>query len=270
MTTPYPIERTSTRGITRQILRIGAVLPLSMVVFAFMVTGGCRYQQPTNLQSPWLPRQQVWAIAPMANESGVSQVDRLAVTDALVLEVASIDGVDVLPLNRTLEAMLSLDIGLDGIPTRAEYDALRSVLGADAILVGTIIAYDPYRPLRLGASLQLIESGGSAQQVALDARSLTMAMGRGGAATGAVAPAPPPRMLQASGIYDADNHGVLLSLEGYAGSRSTHNLAGTDVGLYLLDMDVYAEFVFHELLQKLLRQVPGHHPADSAVVSAGS
>ena len=267
MSSLFPSECTSRRDLSRQFLRIGVALPLVSVFLALFVSGGCRYQPPQVLKSPWLPRQQVWAVAPLANESGVSQVDRLAITDALILEVASIQGVDVLPLNRTLEAMLSLEIGLDGIPTRVEYEALLSVLGADGILVGTVIAFDPYRPLRLGASIQLIEPRAS-REMAVDSRSLTMALGNGVSRTASDLQSLPP--LQASGIFDADNHGVLIALEQYAGSRSTHDLAGTDVGLYLLDMDVYAEFVFHELLLRLLRQAPGADPADSAVATAGS
>ena len=216
------------------------------VVVCVVLAGGCRYQKPTNLSSPWLPRQQVWAVAPLANESGVSTVDRLAVTDALVLEASSIEGVDVLPLNRTLETMLALEIGLDGIPTLEEYQILLETLGADAILVGTVIAFDPYQPLRLGASIQLIQPDQASRQSA-DPRSLSMTLG--GHAP-AAQPAPSP-LLQASGIYDAENHGVLMALEQYAAGRSTHELARSGVGLYLLDMDEYSEFVFHQLLARL-------------------
>jgi hypothetical protein len=217
----------------------------------------------TRSRSCWNPR----GIAPLANESGVSAVDRLSLTDALLLEVASISGIDVLPLNRTLEAMLALDIGLDGIPTRTEYEALCSVLGADGILVGSVIAFDPYRPLRLGASIQLITSSGT-PALAFDSRSLTMSLGDGTPHVSAQEHSGP--LLQASGIFDADNHGVLIGLERYAGRRSTHDLARSDAGLYMLDMDLYAEFVFHELLLRLLRVVPDPQPAESAVAAKDS
>ena len=110
--------------VFRQILRHKAIIRLLIGCGLVLVASGCAKPRPVSLTSPWMPRQQVWAIAPLANESGVSHVDRLAMTDGLVLEVASIKGVDVLPLNRTLETMLSLNIGLDGIPNEAEYLSL--------------------------------------------------------------------------------------------------------------------------------------------------
>lgn len=243
----------------RQFLRFPTVPFLFGVVFVALM-GGCRYQKPVDLNSPWLPRQQVWAVAPLANESGVSAVDRLAVSDALVLETASIDGVDVLPLNRTLEAMTALQIGLNGIPTNEEFQVLIQELGVDAILVGTVIAYDPYQPLRFGASIQLIEASGRVSQ-AFDPRSLTMAVSERGVQTGLAGPSP---LVQASGIFDAENHGVLMSLERYAAGRSTHELARSGVGLYLLDMDEFSEFVFHELLDRLLSQAQAHLGSDPA------
>jgi len=243
----------------RQFLRFPTVPFLFGVVFVALM-GGCRYQKPVDLNSPWLPRQQVWAVAPLANESGVSAVDRLAVSDALVLETASIDGVDVLPLNRTLEAMTALQIGLNGIPTNEEFQVLIQELGVDAILVGTVIAYDPYQPLRFGASIQLIEASGRVSQ-AFDPRSLTMAVSERGVQTGLSGPSP---LVQASGIFDAENHGVLMSLERYAAGRSTHELARSGVGLYLLDMDEFSEFVFHELLDRLLSQAQAHLGSDPA------
>ncbi len=231
----------------RQFLRLPMVPLLAGVLFVAL-SGGCRYQAPTGLNSPWLPRQQVWAVAPLANESGVSSVDRLAITDSLILETASIEGVDVLPLNRTLDAMLALQIGLDGIPTVEEYQVLLQTIGADAIIVGTVIAYDPYQPLRLGASIQLIQSP-SANQTAFDPRALTLSISDHMNQAHQEAPTP---LIQASGIYDAENHGVLIALESYAKGRSTHDLARSGVGLYLLDMDEYSEFVFHELLSRLV------------------
>lgn len=230
----------------RQFLPVPMITLLAGVLLV-VLAGGCRYQAPKGLESPWLPRQQVWAVAPLANESGVSTVDRLAITDSLILETASITGVDVLPLNRTLEVMLAMGIGLDGIPTLEEYQRLLETLGADAILVGTVIAFDPYQPLRLGASIQLIEPSGAAQ-ASFDPRILTLSVSDRAPGSDR----PPSPLIQASGIFDAENHAVLMAVEDYARGRSTHDLARSGVGLYLLDMDEYSEFVFHELLERLI------------------
>ena len=265
----YLAPRASQSGIQRQFLPVSLFSRLIVVMTTLIVLGGCQYKMPTALDSPWLPRQQVWAIAPLANESGVSHVDRLAITDSLVLETASINGVDVLPLNRTLEVMLALDIGLDGIPSRAEYQQICSVLGADAILVGTIMAYDPYQPLRLGSSIQLIRPHGRNAMVGFDARSVTMAVGGDGRTPSEGLIFRENLPVQASGIFDAENHGVLMAMEAYSEGRSTQNLARSDLGLYHLDMDDYAEFVFHQLLSRLLNEASMSQSAGSAVASAG-
>jgi hypothetical protein len=215
-----------------------------------------------------MPRQQVWAVAPLANESGVSHVDRLAITDGLVLEVASINGVDVLPLNRTLETMLSLNIGLDGIPDADQYRELCQVLNADAILVGTIIAYDPYQPLRFGSSLQLIRNEASSVPAEFDPRALSMSLG--GAESPAMRGPVRARPIQSSGIFDTENYDVRAKMEAYSTGRSTHDLARSDLGLYHLDMDDYAEFVFHQLLERLLREATYAESADSAFIANAS
>ena len=262
-------QRASERGIHRQFLPYPPAFRLLGVLIVLIVLGGCQYKMPTSLTSPWLPRQQVWAIAPLANESGVSHVDRLSITDSLVLEAASIDGVDVLPLNRTLEVMLALDIGLEGIPSAADYQQICSVLGADGILVGTIMAYDPYQPLRLGSSIQLIRPHDRNARVTFDARSVTMALGGDDPAPAGMVYRT-SRPIQASGIFDAENHRVLMAMEAYSEGRSTQNLARSDLGLYHLDMDDYAEFVFHQLLSRLLNEASMTESAGTAVASAGS
>ena len=252
----------------RHILRNRAVIRLLIGLGLVLVVSGCAQPKPTSLTSPWMPRQQVWAIAPLANESGVSQVDRLAITDGLVLEAAGINGVDVLPLNRTLQTMLSLNIGLDGIPDEAQYRELCQVLHADAILVGTIIAYDPYQPLRFGSSLQLIRNEPTSASPQFDPRALSMSLGE---AADTVMRAPlRSRPIQSSGIFDTENFDVRTKMEAYSTGRSTHDLASNDLGLYHLDMDDYAEFVFHQLLERLLREATYVESADSAVLADAS
>ena len=224
---------------------------LLALIMMILFIGGCQYKQPTANRSPWLPQRQVWAIAPLSNESGLSHLDRLAVSDALLLEAASIDGVDVIPLNRTLEVMMTMGIGQDGTPSEAEYRHLAEVLGVDAILVGTIFDFDPYPPLRFGATIFLIPSGEPQLLAGFDPRALTMSVGgRSQVDQDQFSSDQGPMM--ASGVFDAENHAVLMALETYAYGRTSHNPARADVGLYLLDMDDYEEFAFHELLGKLL------------------
>ena len=59
-------------------------------------------------------------------------------------------------------------------------------------------------------------------------------------------------MAQAAGIWDASNHRTLAALQGYAKGRTRLNSAyGPD--LHLVDMDLYTQFVAHQLVSNLLR-----------------
>ena len=78
------------------------------------------------------------------------------------------------------------------------------------------------------------------------------------------------RPIQSSGIFDTENYDVRAQMEAYSSGRSTHDLARNGFGLYHLDMDDYAEFVFHQLLERLLREASYAESADSAVFANAS
>jgi hypothetical protein len=59
-------------------------------------------------------------------------------------------------------------------------------------------------------------------------------------------------------------------MELYSTGRSTHELARSDLGLYHLDMDDNAEFVFHQLLERLLREAKYLESAESAFLANAS
>ncbi|MEY2794869.1 MAG: hypothetical protein RIR10_585, partial [Planctomycetota bacterium] len=86
-----------------------SVLALIVMSFAGVSLVGCAkpLARPIVLTAPY-DTERVWAIVPFANESGVSQVDVMAVADKFVSEVEGVEGLRCLPLNRTLAAMKSL------------------------------------------------------------------------------------------------------------------------------------------------------------------
>src|SRR5690606_14752642 len=106
------------------------------------------------LASPYETRQ-IWAIAPLRNESGSLYADGVKMADHLAYQLENAEQLDVLPVNRTLRAMNAL--GMRQINTRQDAMRLLQTLGADALVVGNITAYNPYDPPRLGIALELYQ-----------------------------------------------------------------------------------------------------------------
>ncbi len=110
---------------------------------------------PLNLNAPYSATP-TWAVAPLTNESGVSTIDELRISDRLVEEIRQAKGVSAVPLNRTIAAMRTL--GLPAINTREDAAELANHMGVNAVLVGSITAWNPYEPPELGISLALFQS----------------------------------------------------------------------------------------------------------------
>jgi hypothetical protein len=184
-----------------------------------------------------------WAVAPLANESGTSVADAAMVSDALVNKLAEVRGLSVMPLNRTLAVMRQMN--MDAVRSPAEARALAAAMGADALVVGTITAYDPYDPPRLGLTLGLFRvdnrGGGGVDPVGLrSAASEPAARGSDGAQDTLV-----------SDYADGANHEVLMDLQRYAEGR--HD-PGSALGWrrYSASMPHFAEFASHRAVGRLL------------------
>lgn len=227
--------------------RVGVALAAT-VVLALAGSGcqrGPRLTTPARLHAP-IDAPRVWAVAPLANESGVSIVDTARLTDALVQEVEQVEGLQAVPQNRVLAAMRALS--MPSVDSPADARTLLHVLGVDAILVGTITAYDPYPPPRLGMALALYE-GVPAGDPSFDPRDLVRSP-RGVEPPGGGSSWTRPRA-EASGVFDAANHDVLRALRDYAGGRTTPESAyGPRV--YEMSMPLFGEFVGFRLLEALL------------------
>ena len=217
-----------------------------LLIGAFLMMHGCgsRLTPPAALQAPY-QQSQLWGAVPFANESGVSVVDSAAVADAFVEEAQQVRGIDTIPVNRVIAAMREL--GRDAIVSDGDALALMNVLDLDGLAVGTVTAYDPYRPMRLGLAVQLYVRDASSRS-GVDPRRL------GQSISGAAAPGelgPPRPKAQAAGVFDATNHQTLKRLREYAAGRSEPESAyGEDI--YLVSMELYTNFVCHQLLRELL------------------
>jgi hypothetical protein len=211
---------------------------------------GCqtRPAQPTVLKAPYLT-ERVWAVAPFANETGLNGVDGTMVADRFVSEIEQVDGLRCLPLNRTLAAMKSL--GMTGIRDIQQASTLMRTLQVDGLVLGTVTEWDPYRPLRFGAAIEVISAADGADRKPIDLKELTMptaeATGRGGATQLKA------ELSQGSRVFDARSNETLLELERYARGRFDPNSA-LGAQAYETRMDLFTRFGAFVLTRDLLEQ----------------
>jgi len=225
-----------------------------MVLALVVLTAGCHYRgakKPARLSAPYGDRQ-VWAVVPLRNESGSLHADGLKAADQLAQRLETVMGLDTLPVNRVLAAMQSLE--LDAVNDAKDVAALRTVLGTDAVIVGTLTAYDPYDPPKLGIAIELYFDPRRPSAHATDLRQLVRA--------GTDSVTPPEQSNRSntpvsvvSGFYDAADPAVHQQLVKYASSRSGQDEDDPARGwrLYQIDMDLYTEFVTYLVSKKLLR-----------------
>lgn len=215
---------------------------------------GCAQKEelvpPVTLSSPYpAARGEVLiAVAPPANESGVSSIDVLAVGDQLVAAVSEAHGLSGIPMNRVLAAMTAK--GLPAIRTPREAKILADALGADGVIVASVTAYDPYDPPKLGLALGLFMRDAQ-DAIQVDPKELSSAY------------TDQPRVNRttftdrpASTVVehlDASNHEVLLQLKEYARGRHDPKSALT-WRRYTASMDLYTQFAAYQCVKRLLQQ----------------
>lgn len=190
----------------------------------------------------------LWAVAPLRNESGTTFVSSGEVTDDVIAAVAEIRGVRVLPLNRTIAAMRALRMASVDTPGQARQ--LAQALGADAIVVGTITAWDPYNPPVVGLNLALMGIQGSTSS-GFDPRALVESPTDHG--TLGIGLADDRPLALASEHLDARNHQVLADVRSYAtGRHDPRDASSWEV--YLASMPLYSEFAAHYCVARLVQQ----------------
>lgn len=213
-----------------------------------------RLETPEVLVAPYdsVRGETLWAVAPLGNESGVSSVDAGAISDALVVKVTEVRGLACVPLNRTLAAMRAL--GMNAVNSPGAARALANALGVDGLVVGTITAYDPYEPPKVGLSLALFVRDASEEMEAVDPiRLRTAYTDGGGRMPGASASSYMERPASVvSEVYDGSNHQVQMDLRRYAAGRSDPDSSlGWRVGL--VSMETFTGFASQQALARLLQ-----------------
>jgi hypothetical protein len=224
------------------------------IALALIATGlGCQGQpkpygteQPTRLPGN---HRQVWAVAPAVNLSG-QDVDPLIQADDLFEQLQQVEGLTVIPVNRVAQVFASLQIAR--VQSAEQAQIVCEQLGCDALVVPTVTIYDPYDPPKLGAALQVFRKGKQEQVPNVDVHELSRA-----ATPPPGEPLPPPQLAgfkQSVGMFDAANGSVLERLDTYAAGRNDPN-GPLGQREYVLNMDRYCGFVYHELIRDLLRSI---------------
>lgn len=231
-------------------------VPLLAIAAAALTLPGCvttnrsALDQPSVVRAPYAPvgDAPLWAVVPLANESGTTLADVEAISDQLVAALAQVEGVRCLPLNRTLAAMAALD--MPQVATPGDARVLAQAMGVDGLVVGSITAFDPYNPPVLGLNLALYargESMGEATGPRLDPRSLAASP----AETGVASAFRERPVAVVTTHADAKNHAVLASVQDYA--RGRHDPDGP-LGWrkYVSSMPLFAEFATHHAVGELM------------------
>jgi hypothetical protein len=208
--------------------------------------------RPATLAAPYdAARGEVlWAVVPLRNESGTTLADSFAVSDKVVAAAAQVRGVRTLPLNRTIATMRTL--GITHLESPADAKRLATEMGADGIIVGSITAYDPYDPPRLGLALALYSRTpvmDFAGDQTIDTRTLQFQptdyqyfpRSSFGEAPASVA----------AQHLDAKNHQVLADVRAYAQGRHDPKSA-YGWRRYTASMDLFTEFAAWHTVSRLL------------------
>jgi hypothetical protein len=227
------------------------LIAFTLATAALAPLAGCqnnKLTQPTVLKAPYL-NERVWAVVPFANESGVSEVDGTMVADRFVTEIEQVDGLRCLPLNRTLAAMKSL--GMTGVRDLQQASTLMRTLQVDGLVLGSVTEWDPYKPLRFGAAIEVISAGEGADRKPIDLKELTMPTAESKSAGGATKIQ--AELSQGSRVFDAKNHETLTELERYARGRFDPNSA-LGAQAYETRIDLFTRFGAYVLTRDLLEQ----------------
>jgi hypothetical protein len=121
-------------------------------------------------------------------------------------------------------------------------------MGADAIIIPAVTAYDPYRPPTLGMAVQLYTTRSLVARNEAEARRID----------GSVVPVPVEDIAdvqqpvsQVAAVFNSNNQTVLRELRDFAAGRTDYSSALQDEK-FIVDMDQYTRFVCHAMIRRLL------------------
>lgn len=222
-----------------------------LLAVAFVTLVGCeRPMVERRIEAPYAERQ-VWAIAPLRNESGSRHADGLQMADQLTRAFEQVIGIDALPLNRVLEAMDALK--MTRIASREDAIRLREALGVDALVVGSMTHYDAYDPPKIGLALDLYAWPAETSGRGLDIRGLSWApTAEKAGIRRSTLYRPDQPVTTVSGYFDASGIGTKQLIDEYAYGRGSTPNALHERRLYTINMNLFQEFAGFEMGSQLI------------------
>ncbi len=225
-----------------------------VALLVMLAAGGCNTTgDEARLSSPY-DEQQVWAVVPLRNESGSIEPDPMRIADHLARQLETAEGLTVLAVNRVLSAMDAA--GLASLEDPAQAQELRRLLNADAIVVGTLTAYDSYDPPAIGLALELfagerwVEEPGHGLNVRELVRAGTDTLARPEHLEAGAAELMPASLV--TGLWYAADPGVRRDMQRYAHRRGIDRDDPAGWQLYRISMDLFTEFVAFSAAERLL------------------
>ena len=225
---------------------VAAVWRALVLLLLLLTACSCRHRTAVRrlYENPYgIPRS--FAVTVFRNLSGSESLDMVAVTDEFCSELADIEGLQVVPVNQVLAAMM--DLNLNRVTEDVDIAALADRLGVDAVIVGAVTQYDPYFPPMLGMTLRLYtatvhQRDGefiNPRQLAQTPRDFGMGSTRSYVPCAVV-----------SRLFDAGTDPVVDRIEAYAESRQEN------LGPYgwkkMTTQRHYVRFVAHEMIGELM------------------
>ena len=221
---------------------------VGLAAMTLAMLAGCQsppkaHPRELTLSSPY-PDVRTFAVAPAQNLSGMPTVDVLRISDTVFSELQQVEGLEVLPVNKTLQVMQKLN--LRRIDSVAAAQRVAGQLGVDALVVPVITEYDPYRPPVVGMVLQLYTPGVPEPAAGPTARDITGSELQ--PATQAYAAQP---VSTVTAVFNASNQSVLRELHAFAEGRTDYGSALQE-DQFLDDQDAYVRFVAHAMVARLM------------------
>ncbi|MBB6430767.1 hypothetical protein [Algisphaera agarilytica] len=232
--------------------QIVLILLSAVLLSASLSLSGCKKpQRMETIKAPY-PTRQVFAVAPFRNESGSAYADGARMADKVTQRLALVRGIDTLPVNRVYSAMDAL--GINRIADKGDAIRLRQTLGVDGLVVGTITAYEPYNPPKLGLNLELYLDARLAWQGSeLDTRELSAAATDNTAVLPGGEASRRQPVTALGGFYDAADPNVIDLLEAYLAERRPDDSLDMALRRHTLSIDLYSEFVSTQVTSQLLQ-----------------
>jgi hypothetical protein len=219
--------------------------------------GGCGSTKPQlipphTLAAPYdaTHGEVLWAVVPLRNESGTSLLDTAEVSDKVVAAASQVRGVRCLPLNRTIATMRTLK--MTELTSPADIKRLATEMGADGMIVGSITAWDPYDPPKLGLALALYSRSATMDRPGtdgLDTRKLEYQATDYQYFPRSSFDSAPASVV--SEFLDGKNHEVLIRVKEYAAGRHDPGSA-LAWRRYLASMDLFSEFAAWHTVGRLI------------------